>query len=248
MKLSTVFLVAGLIFLVVGVVFFVAAPIFLVTVQPAEVWEARSNDIYKELVYRVPGWQNDYWIQPYFPPLIIEDAKDFAVSGKIAELTGHIFNFYVFNASNYEYWKAGLPYKAYIEGKGTTQYSFEFKSSRDDYLSLRFVVENPNPAPIYPEPSDLVFKVSATMRWQEKSLKERLAPLAYAAGLSMLGVLLTLIGIGLAAAGGIIHLLRKTPSAPVEPVTALPVHFCSGCGAEVSGATERFCRRCGRRL
>jgi hypothetical protein len=34
----------------------------------------------------------------------------------------------------------------------------------------------------------------------------------------------------------------------VEPVTPLPVHFCPGCGAEVSAATERFCWRCGRRL
>jgi hypothetical protein len=34
----------------------------------------------------------------------------------------------------------------------------------------------------------------------------------------------------------------------VEPVTPLRVHFCPGCGAEVSAPTERFCGRCGRRL
>ena len=34
----------------------------------------------------------------------------------------------------------------------------------------------------------------------------------------------------------------------VEATTPLLVHFCPGCGAEISAPIERFCWRCGRRL
>jgi len=253
-------LVAGLIFLIVGLVFFAAAPIFLVTVKPTEVWETKSSDLYKELVYRMAGSWNDSWIMPYVGPLAPEDAKDFVVNGTIEEVRGHVFNLYVFNPSNYEYWKAGMPYKVYIEMKGATQYSFEFRPSNDDRYTLRFVVENPNPAPIFSETPDLVFKLSATMQWQEKSLKEKLVPLAGAVVLSMLGVLLALIGIALAAVGGIVHLVRRarpepeaptvTPAPPFKVTAPAPAEMerCPHCGEPLTGKEGQFCHKCWRRI
>jgi len=252
--------VAGLIVLIVGVTLFFVPPTFLLTSQPSEVWEARTGDMYKELVYRVPGWQNDSWIIPYAGPLILEDAKDFLVEGTIEEMRGRVFNFYVFDPSNHEFWKARMPYTAYVEIKGMTHYSFEFRPSKDDYGGLRFVVENPNPAPIFPEPPELVFKLSATIGWQEKSLTQRLVPLAGADVLGMLGVFVALIGIVLVVAGGIVHLARKvrpvpqapipTPAPPLQVTAPAPtaIKRCPHCGAALTGTEGIFCHKCWTRI
>jgi len=169
MKLSTVLLVVGLIILVASVVFFAAAPLFLVTVKPVEVWEAKSGDIYKERVFRVAGWEMDYWIAPYVGPFVGKDSKDFVVKGTVEEIRGRAFNFYIFSPSYYELWKAKLPYKTYVEVKGVTRHSFEFRPSKDDYHTLRFVVENQYPAPPILMPEDLVFRLSATWSGKRKA-------------------------------------------------------------------------------
>lgn len=171
------------IWLAIGVVILLFSLTFLSLgiagiVTPQEVWRTKTTALYDDETVRQPGWQKDYWIHPYVaiaPALSPGESRDFVITGSIQEVQGRIFSFYIFNSENYEYWKAKMPYKAYVETRGESKYVFQFMATKDDYDKLRFVTQNLNPDLNTP---DLVFKVSATMTWEQRSASAQIADVA----------------------------------------------------------------------
>jgi hypothetical protein len=148
------------------------------------------------------GWK--HWYVPYFGPLINGEAKDFRVKGNITETAGYQFSFYIFNATNYALWSAGRPYNAYVEAKNVTTYSFLFYPTKEDYGSLRFVVENRGAA-------NIVTKLSATMEWSEKQVIESFIA---AAALFVVGGLIGFIGFILIIVAAITKYIFKPEGKP----------------------------------
>jgi len=194
-RFSRLRLVVGVLVILLGLLF-VSVGLVGIT-MPVEVWNIQTTSLYSNKVERVPGWIGDYWVTPYLalsPILTPAETKDFVVRGTIEEVTGHNFNFYVFSPENYEYWKAKLAYRPYLEVKGKSRYTFEFMVWKQEYDALRFVVENPNAD--FGSP-DLVFKISATLEWRQRSLSRPIAAL-------ITGILLGLIGMLLLVGGSLV--------------------------------------------
>ena len=182
--IAVVALLFGLLFLSMGAGSIVA---------PEEVWRTRTATLYSDETVRQPGWQKDLWIRPYVttsPALSLGETRDFLITGNIQEVKERGFNFYIFDPENYEYWKAKMPYKAYIEKKGGSKYVFEFMPTKQDYDKLRFVVENLTPDVGSP---DLVFKLSATLTWKQMSASTQFTRVAVGFFFSGIGLVL-LIG------------------------------------------------------
>lgn len=166
----------GLLILVAGSILALAG-----STLSKETWKSKSSDLYDSVVTVRVGQKYRY--VPYFWPLTMGETKDFTVKGNITEATGHQFNFYVFNVTNYESWLAKkLPYVSYIEVKNVTAYSFLVLPTKEDSSILRFVVEDRGAV-------DIETKLSAKMEWSEKQIIKPIIP-----GLFIFGESVGIIG------------------------------------------------------
>ncbi|MEM3648413.1 MAG: hypothetical protein QW506_04535, partial [Thermoproteota archaeon] len=79
------------------------------------------------------------------PQVLIEEAKDFRLSGNATEVNGNRFNFYIMEYSNYWDWLAGKNYTAILEKENVNSLSFNISLTEDQVspaFSVCFVVEN----------------------------------------------------------------------------------------------------------
>ncbi|MEM3648595.1 MAG: hypothetical protein QW506_05465, partial [Thermoproteota archaeon] len=101
------------------------------------------------------------------PQVLIEEAKDFRLSGNATEVNGNRFNFYIMEYSNYWDWLAGKNYTAILERENVNSLSFNISLTEDQVspaFSVCFVVENTL------KDVDEKIIINATLEWQEKTI------------------------------------------------------------------------------
>ncbi|MBS7633306.1 hypothetical protein KEJ15_06795 [Candidatus Bathyarchaeota archaeon] len=125
---------------IIGIVVIVLGLVIAIVSTTTEVWNPKSDTLAREVatVYS----QSHYWplLRPQYIP---EESRNLMINGYVEGLKGRTFDLYVFNKVNYELWKAGAAYKAYLEAINVTSHSFSMPVRREDVgEGLRLVVSN----------------------------------------------------------------------------------------------------------
>jgi hypothetical protein len=193
-RVPKIIFVLGLVLLILGIILVVTSPSLIkVAWEPSSISvertlgilarlkeEAKSVSLVDQVISVVPAyweflntWSETFSSYPAFLPLILGDAKNIVINGAAVEQHSppRVFNFYVFNSSNFEIWKNGLASEAYYKGSGASSYSFTRAfNSKEELSPFFFVVEIPK-SELNPEASSealsRVVKVSATISYVE---------------------------------------------------------------------------------
>jgi len=201
MRANSILFVIGLVMIAVGVVLIVFPPV-TVSLEP------ESYVIANHEVLNVT--ENS---SVYFHPVVLPnmgEAEGFMVEGIAAEVGEYKFNFYVFNKTNYDLFKAGDSFTAYFETyTDFAQFSFSLMK-KEEASDLYFTVEDPRVVSI-------TVNISATLEWNEKTTIAMTV-----AGLS-LGGFIGIIGFVPIIIAGIASLV-KPKTRPSSTITQETIH------------------------
>ncbi|MGB9760760.1 MAG: hypothetical protein ACPLZG_13100 [Thermoproteota archaeon] len=123
---------------------------------------------------RYSEWSNEwydtynYWLSSSH--IIYGNAENIVIRWSAVEKSSKIFNFYVFDEKNFDFWKEGTSSTAYYIGKGSSTYSFTLNFSKKEELPSHFyyVVEVPK-GELNPKASEeelkRVVEVNAVASW-----------------------------------------------------------------------------------
>ncbi len=177
-RIPVIVFIIGVIILIAGIVIGFSAPStatwepqsrILATEKPLDVtagWVSKSKSPMIDQVITVYSYETyDFWFA--YKPFILDDAKDFQVSGNATEQSSsqRSFNFYVFDSVNFDLWKAQAPSTSYYVTQGKTSTTFTFSIATEEAVpsTFYFVVQE-NATDIKP-----IVRVTATISWAEKA-------------------------------------------------------------------------------
>ncbi|MBO3800261.1 MAG: hypothetical protein FGF52_04335 [Candidatus Brockarchaeota archaeon] len=159
-KVPKILFVLGLVLLILGIIMvFISPSLVKVAWEPSSISvektlgilarlkeEAKSVSLVEDAISVRPtyweylnNWSGTYWFYFALSPLILGDAKNIVVSGTAVEQHSptRVFDFYVFDSSNFEIWRNGLASEAYYKGSGASSYSFaKAFNSKEELPSL----------------------------------------------------------------------------------------------------------------
>ena len=227
MRIPKIIFIIGLVILVIGILIAIALP-------ASVTWEPKTKALCTDEIIEVSEYEKYDYYRPYFAFIVsFGETKDFEVEGSIEEVSDYKFNFYIFDETDYDLWKADRPHKSYFEAENVTSITFSFLLTNKEVVNdLYFVVENPEPYE-----SDRVARLTATVNWKEKAIITRIV------GGLILGGIIAFIGLVLIIVGGIATLVFKPKPPELKPVT----RFCPQCGRALS-LDVKFCPYCGKEL
>lgn len=194
-RVPKILFVLGLLLLILGIILvFMSPSLVKIAWEPSSISaektlgilarqkeEAKSGSLAEDVISVRPtyweylnNWSGTYSSYPVLSPLILGDAKNIVVSGTAVEQHSppRVFDFYVFDPSNFEIWKNGLASEAYYKGLGASSYSFaKTFNSKGELPSLFYFVAEVPKSELNPQvPSEVlnrVVKVSATISYVE---------------------------------------------------------------------------------
>jgi len=124
--------------------------------EPYTYTTAESLTLFSGETYAVsPGYY-----QPIAKHIDVVDKSQNIISGRVTARAGGEFLFYVFDQKNYNAYKAGGSWQAYVDPGRVTDYSFSFIPDHSDYYY--FIISN-----TFSFFTNKLVEISATWNWQE---------------------------------------------------------------------------------
>lgn len=180
---------------VLGAIILVAGFCLAITAPLKGTWEEKGQAVHKTIY--VGQWEKfiHFRTRIVIPPFYL--TKDFVIRGSAHEQKLDIegveigiekFNFYAFNKTNFDSWKANLPCESFFEAREVNETSFSFSPAwKEGANSFYFVVEYPSG----PRNSREV-KIHAAFEWKESRYE---ASIVGATVLSVVGTLIVVGGV-----------------------------------------------------